>query len=212
MTRLFPAAYLHFVLLTSTRRPTGRRLSTLLSSEYSEQTQFTLESKQDYPVTLWVKGKELYPSLMFYYLSKSITFNPQVSSKLKLRRSGCRGHSGCLSVTGPMLFRSGETNKQEDKLFKKYAKQIEKFPSRDNWLLGLCRDQHKAWRKCGLVPTAEILWPTWPWHQLTGGQPEESVPPQRCHTCPTSQRGLHLAQWLQSLSHAGWKEHLHVRC
>lgn len=162
MTRLFPAACLPLVMLTSTWRPTGRRLSTLLSSDYPQQTQFTPESKQDYPVTLWVRGKELYPSLMFYCLSKSITFNPQVSSKLKLRRSGCRGRSGCQSVTGPMLFRSGATNQQKDKLFKKHTKQTENFPSRDNWLLGLCRDQHKgnsskAWRKCGLVLTAEIL-------------------------------------------------------
>lgn len=109
------------VMLLSTRRPTGRRLPMPLSSDCPQQTQFTLESKQDYPVTLWVRGKELYPSLMFYYLSKCITFNPQVSSNLKLRRSGC----GAIPVpvcqlilTRPMLFRSEETNKQKDKLLK----------------------------------------------------------------------------------------------
>lgn len=104
MTRLFPAACLHLVMLASTRRPTGRRLSTLLSSDYPQQIQFTLESKQDCPVTLWVRGKELDPSLMFYYLSKSITFNPQVSSKLKLRRSGSGGHSGAGVSSGQCCF------------------------------------------------------------------------------------------------------------
>lgn len=103
---------------TPTRHPEGGRgtggPSALLTSHDPQQTRLALESKHGRPAALWGEREGALPGTdVLLPLSKSVTFNPQIDPKPWPRRSGWQlGQFRSWSVTRPMLFRPGQTNKQ----------------------------------------------------------------------------------------------------